>query len=376
MKVLLTTPTYPPFNSGLGNAVARQAVQLAHRGVAVTVATGGTARRSRRVQNLQVEEFAVTGAQHLRNPIRGEVESYLSFLRTVPFDVIVMHAWQTWTTDLILREAATIAGRKVLYSHCISTNSLLPFNPVRALASYALWRPYWWSLAGKLRKLDAIVFLADGGDDDRFDDLGMARKVGLRTYTIPNIVEAAPSALLEAGDARNRIISVGSFTRAKGFDFVLEAYARSSARNVVPLILFGQAETGFVSTLREQGRRLGLKSGMVEYRYGVAGDELLSQYQQAKLFVSGSYTECQPLVLLDAMASGTPFVARATGCISRLPGGVAVRSPAAAADEITRLLGDGDSWAALAATGTLAAKTAYSSRRHADLMLAMLADLA
>jgi glycosyltransferase involved in cell wall biosynthesis len=115
---------------------------------------------------------------------------------------------------------------------------------------------------------------------------------------------------------------------------------------------------------------------MVEFRYGVAGDDLLREYGRARLFLSGSYTECQPLVLLDAMATGTPFVARATGCISRLPGGVAVRSPAAAADEVSRLLADAHAWEALAGAGTTAAAETYSLRRNTDLMMQLLQDMA
>lgn len=371
MKVLLTTPTYPPFNSGLGNAVHRQAVALAERGYEVIVATGGAGRATREdAQGVRVEHFAVTGADYLRNPIRGDVESYQRFLATEHHDVMIMHAWQIWSTDIPLRDLPSINARKFVYSHCISTNMWLPYIPIRSLAFYLLWRPYWWALPKRMRQLDGVIFLADQGDDTRFDDVRVARRVGVPIHVIPNSLPRSWPALADA--ERAQIIAVGSYTRPKGFDFVLEAYARSSARNQLPLALFGQEPTPYLETLRAMAASLGIKPDMVSFRTGVADAALLQEYAAAKIFLSGSYTECQPLVLLDAMATGTPFVARATGCISRMPGGRAVWSPPEASQEIDRLLEDSESWKALSAEGRAAAQGAYALDRNIELLIGVL----
>ena len=95
MRVLLTTPTFPPFNSGLGNAVHRHAVGLSKRGLDVVVATGGQQRATEIIDGIRVERFAVTGADYLRSPIRGDVEGYSKFLLGETYDVIVLEAWQT-----------------------------------------------------------------------------------------------------------------------------------------------------------------------------------------------------------------------------------------------------------------------------------------
>ena len=368
MKVLLTTPTYPPFNSGLGNAVHRQAVALADRGYEVTVATGGTARTTRAdASGIRVEQFAVTGADYLRNPIRGDVESYKRFLTTERHDVMLMHGWQTWSTDIPLMDLPAIKARKFVCSHCISTNMWLSYIPLRSLAFYLLWRPYWWALPRRMRQLDGVIFLADQGDDTRFDDLRVARRTGVPIHIIPNSLPLDAAALAPA--ERNPLISVGSYTRPKGFDFVLETYARSKARNQLPLALFGQEPTPYLETLREMATNLDIQPNMVSFRTGIADTALLQEYAGAKLFLSGSYTECQPLVLLDAMATGTPFVARATGCISRMPGGRAVWSPAEAAQEIDRLLGDPAAWRALSAEGRAAATDTYALDRNIDRLV-------
>lgn len=370
MKVLLTTPTFPPFNSGLGNAVLRQAEMLTQRGISVVVATGGSQRSMRNDGKLRVEQFAVTGAeQFLRNPIRGDVSGYETFLRHEDYDVLVLNAWQTWSTDVALRIAPGLRAKKYVYSHCISTNTTLPFSRARSLASYMLWRPYWWDLKRKMRLLDGVIFVADGGDDSRFDDLRIAREAGIPSYIIPNSL--AEAALPRLKGARDQLIAVGSYTPAKGFDFVLDAYAQSSARNRVPLALFGQEHTAYSEVLRAQIGDLGLDPAFVTLHAGVEGQDLLDHYRRAKLFLSGSHTECQPLVLLDAMATGTPFVARSTGCISRMAGGLAVRTPIEAAAAIDKLLADGASWSEFSAAGLAAAESTHSPDRSADLLVAL-----
>jgi glycosyltransferase involved in cell wall biosynthesis len=220
-----------------------------------------------------------------------------------------------------------------------------------------------------MQLLDGVIFVADGGDDARFDDLRLARDVGVPSYIIPNsLADEKPAT--PRGE-RDQIVAVGSYTQAKGFDFVLSAYAQSSACNRVPLALFGQEHTEYSDVLRAQIRKLDLDPAFVRLHAGVKGQQLLDQYARAKLFLSGSYTECQPLVLLDAMASGTPFVARATGCISRMAGGIAVGTPAEAATAIDGLLADHTRWSELSAAGLLAASSTYSPDRNADLLLAL-----
>ena len=89
MRILLTSPFYPPLNSGLGNAVARQAASLNLAGHEVIVATGGDQRSSWMVGGVRVETFALTGADSRLHPIKGEVATYINFLRHNDWDVVI-----------------------------------------------------------------------------------------------------------------------------------------------------------------------------------------------------------------------------------------------------------------------------------------------
>jgi len=351
LNILISTPTFPPFNSGLGNAVQEQARMLAKLGHHVTVATYGLHRESISVDGYVVEKFHVEGADSLINSLRGEIETYRTFLLDSNFDIVLLNAWQTWSTDIALRILDSISGKKILCSHCLSVNLFFMRTPIKSALRYLLWRPYYFRLSSYLRRLDGLVALADRGCDSRFDDLSLAKSVGTKIYVIPNALPAGMSAPYPLLTERTQIISVGAYDWQKGHDFVLQAYAKSVAKNKVPLKFFGQKFNGYTDELRRLSRALGIEAHSLSFHEGVTDDALREQYRRALVFVCGSHTECQPLVLLDAMATGTPFVSRASGCIDSMLGGIAVRSPEAAAAELDRLLTDGVLWQRKSAAG-------------------------
>jgi glycosyltransferase involved in cell wall biosynthesis len=79
--------------------------------------------------------------------------------------------------------------------------------------------------------------------------------------------------------------------------------------------------------------------------------DLFEQYIEARLFLYGSHTECQPLVLLDAMAAGTPFISRASGSIPSMNGGITVQSEIEAAKAIDELYENLEDWNILSEAG-------------------------
>lgn len=373
MRILLTTPTYPPFNSGLGNAVAQQAAYLTQAGHEVVVATGGVKRESREVEGILVETFDLSGADCWLNPIRGEIAPYTNFLQHNHWDIVLFNAWQNWATDLALRHIEKIPGHRFVYSHCISTNVFYQHQPLRSLFRYMTWRPYWHRLPHYMKRLDGMLFLAGGGSDSRFDDLYLARQQAIPFRIIPNSLSRAALTILSKPalplSARDRLIAVGSYQWQKGFDFVLRAYATSQARHRFNLHLYGQQHSSFSSNLRSLIHQLGLREESVVFHEGVSKVDLITAYSQARLILSGSHTECQPLALLDASATGTPFVARSTGCIDSMPGGITVRTPEEMALQLNLLIDGGHCWQSLVDKGRQAAQDIYHPDHTAQQLI-------
>jgi glycosyltransferase involved in cell wall biosynthesis len=356
-KILLTTPTFPPANSGLGNAVQQLAKCLTDEGWVVFVATAGLNRVTLKdvFSGATIEVFNVSGADSVAQPIKGDKQSYVDYLKQSQFDIVLMNAWQTWSTDLVFANIENISGKKLLYSHCISTNSIVGKLTLRSFLRYLAWRPYWWSLSKKMQLLDGIIFLASEGCDARFDDVNLAKRLGINQFVIPNgISSAAFSAIYLPKKSfleREGIISVGTYDWQKGHDFVLKAYSLSTIKNKVQLHLFGQQFTPFSEKLKLLASHLGLDPLFVHFHEGINQINLFEKYLESRLFLYGSHTECQPLVLLDAMAAGTPFISRASGSIPWMRGGVTVQSEIEAAKAIDELYENLEDWNVLSEAG-------------------------
>jgi glycosyltransferase involved in cell wall biosynthesis len=266
-----------------------------------------------------------------------------------------MNGWQTWSTDVPLSMLDNFSGRKFLYIHGISTNLFIQGDYLRSILRYIIWRPYWFRLKQSMRKLDGLFFVSERGVDSRFDDLIIAKKLKINSYIAHNCIGDETMNFLElpprSFDDRSGLISVGSYTWFKGHDFVLKAYAQSKYKNKIPLSIFGQKFTPYTDELRVLASNLGIHNTMIMFHEDISGDKLLRKYSDSSIFICGSHTECQPLVLLDAMATGTPFVSRASGCIPFMTGGISVRDIDSAAIAINELMDNPKMWRAFSMKG-------------------------
>ena len=378
MRILLTSPTYPPSISGLGNAVQMQARLLIELGHEVDIATGGDITSIRIDPELKIKifQFRVSGENSILHPIKGDAREYKNFLLNSKYNFVVLNAWQIWSTDIALDILQSIPGKKILYSHGISTNVFFKNDLIASIIRYVLWRPYWWNIKNIMRNLDGVIFLSENGIDSRFDDIKIAKKIGIKHSIIPNAIHYKTQEFLlgkKAAIASKRsIISVGSYFWTKGHDFVIRAYAGSKFKNKIPLKIFGQKFNSHTDNLKSLSASLGVDEKMVSFHEGISENLLLEAYLEASLFVSGSITECQPLVLLDAMATGLPFIARSTGCIPFMGGGVVVKSEFECSAKINHLLGNQRELEMLAVQGMSEISTKYSPEEVREQLNAFL----
>src|SRR5688572_14619271 len=119
------------------------------------------------------------------------------------------------------------------------------------------------------------------------------------------------------------LLSIGNYSYAKNERFVLDAYTASRERNM-PLVFVGQEENAYLRSLRKSARRRKL-GHLVFFFHGLSKQQINWLYNHARLFLTGSRTECQPLVVLDAMAAGVPFISTDVGCVSQQGGGIIVQ---------------------------------------------------
>jgi len=344
MKVLITCESYPPDVCGVANVVSRLAEGLVVRGHDVAVATGASPERTQGVQNgVRVFRFSVTGSPIV--PYRGQVDAYVRFIREYTPEVLVNECAQTWSTDLLLPILQEIPGKKILHLHGLSGLSSKPRHPYRRW----LLHRYFQQAARHFAKYHRLIFLSKYSEELEF-----SRQHGLSNYVFLGngadeefFSDPSESACAE-GDAflatmgigkdTPLVLNVSNFGQAKNQEFVLNAMHRIPTEFAG--LLVGSTRTDYLNRLEHLQRILAFCLGKkaVFMKIGVPRALLPFLYRRASVFAHGSRQEAFPLVLAESVASGTPFVSTPVGNAAGLPGGVVVRTPAAMAVSIDRLL--------------------------------------
>ncbi len=104
------------------------------------------------------------------------------------------------------------------------------------------------------------------------------------------------------------LLSVSRFVPEKSIEFLLEVVAKLGSRYHVTLIGYGASGAALRAYAYE---RLGLSPEQVQFIEHPSKEHMSDWYRRAHLFLFASVTETQGLVLAEAMAFGTPIIARA-----------------------------------------------------------------
>ena len=197
------------------------------------------------------------------------------------------------------------------------------------------------------------------------------------TGLLPKSFERADSASFRAkyGIARNRPVAlfVGRVAFEKNIDFLL--HMTVELRKYQPDVLLVIAGEGpAAESLHTLRAELGLQQHVKFIGYLDRNTELNACYSAADVFVFASKTETQGLVLLEAMAQGTPVVALAElGTKSILIEGqgalIAEENETAFASRVNSLLSNDDKRKKLGETGRRYALNHWSAQIQAERML-------
>ena len=322
-RILLCCENYPPSIGGVQEVVRQIAERMAAKGHAVTVATGEHPARAADVMlhGVRVVSFQISGG--LVQGFHGAVSDYQRFVVGGAFDTIMIKAAQQWSFDALIPVLSEITSRKV-FIPCGFSGFHQP-----AYQNYFRQMPAW------MAQFDALVFYASD-----YQDIRLAREHGLRGIEIlPNGADereffdtSAPGFRTEfgVGDDDVLFLTVGSINGAKGHWEVARAFELARLNRPATLILNGnyprrskkglawqffreslQGRVSLTALVRRINARCAPEKRVIMSE--LPRSDVVRAFKASDLFVFASHVEYSPLVLFEAVAAGTPFLATPAG---------------------------------------------------------------
>lgn len=244
-------------------------------------------------------------------------------------DVLHVHTGQALLLEVTSLAARMRGIRHVAHQHLV----LRPSTPLGRMLVPAYQR----LLYGRsLRRAHRVICLTSAMRDETIRAYGVDPA---RIAVIPNGVDTARASASPTARRADELLFIGRLTSQKNVASLLSAAAVLRDRGrPVRLRIVGDGEDR--ARLEAQARTLGLPDVAFEGRMNAA--EVCDAYRRATAVVMPSTHEGMPLVLLEAMASGTPVVASALPEIVEVGGdaviAVADPRPEALADALAAVL--------------------------------------
>jgi len=308
MKILHTVQSYLPARNGMQTVVQEISERLVEKGHDVTIATSGTLVDSI-INGVMVKHFDCAG--NYTTGITGEIQRYKDYIMDLNYDILVNFAAQQWATDALLPILNSIKKKKV-------------FVPTGFSGLYnADYTDYFQRMRQWMRQYDMNVFHSYD-----YRDITFARKQCVpkdKIITIPNGASEKefespyiPNIRKQMSTPENHllILLVGSHTGQKGHSEAIKIF-RKAKIGPSTLVIVGE-KTGkrctfycnlahYLSTSDKRIISCSLSRGFA-----------IALFHAADLFLFPSNIECAPIVLYEAMASRTPFLATDVGNASEI----------------------------------------------------------
>jgi glycosyltransferase involved in cell wall biosynthesis len=271
--------------------------------------------------------------------ISGETNSYLDLVKSGQWDVIASHCAQIWSTDLLFQ--VDLSAPFVFVAHGLTYKD-------------AAYRDYFGRLAEWLCKGKTMVSLSNVGIDDSIfrGDYSLPDAV-----IIPNGVDSeewgAPTPGVRRAWGRVGepwLVNVSNHTPPKGhealFNLLIHLHSRKQSLHLTQIGRAHSAEKWNLGRLGIRGgcyyscRTRALLEKSMTLMLNLSRSETVSAIKEADLTVLTSNWEASPLVILESMAAGVPFVTFDVGCVREHVGGRVVNSLSEMADTVIELMAD------------------------------------
>ncbi len=341
--------------SGVSLAAQKHANMLIDAGHELHI-LGSSATIEQETLNAEKYHIPCSGSGALYAPARVNKKLLRDTIESINPNLIILEAWQTALTEAAIDIAYEKNIPSLMISHGISIH---PYsNSLRNLFRYLAWLPYkWLSLPRRIQKISAITALDLNGTSPRFYDRDLAKAFNKPVFELTNSPALNPLPSKGRIERKNQILLVGYFSEVKNQMRALEIL------NVLPksttMMLVGKKEGAYYERCQEYVKQHKLETRAVFYEDHAIN--LSKEFSESVLVLQTSITEALPITLLEAMASGTPFVATPVGAVGALRGGLSAEGFLKQVSAIKDLLEDQLLWETLSAQGKVVSEQRFTN---------------
>jgi glycosyltransferase involved in cell wall biosynthesis len=387
MKILIAACTFPPHKDGVSEAAAVMAKGFLDAGWKVDVATSPVMpdRDPTSWHGAHIHEFKIQGSGRFNHPYGGDVAEYRDFLANGDWDVVIFHAY-VWSILVPVDMLDRIKAKKILVSH--------GYNALQWIRSPKFpWGLWVWAysvmqaikMAFWLRRIDRAVYLSNRADLRGFFDHWIAKSTRYQgRRVIPNGINPdergtnPESFRLEHGidSEQTMFLCVANYSRRKDQGFAARSFRAARMPNAV-LVFIGSEFNHDYARFKAEDDSLtdSAKIGRIIWLEGQSREKTLNAFAACDAFVLSADHEAQPIALLEAMRESKPWIARESGCISEMPGGIFIKTEAEMTAEMQQLTADKDLRETLGEAGRNAIETVYKREKYEESYLRLVQDL-
>lgn len=325
MKITITVATYWPRLDGVQMVTQYHAEELAKKGHDVTVITSITENHPKEeIHNgVKIERMDVynKGYWHIGN--RKAYEERLIKAGQTD-DVLVTVCLQSYAADWALGIMDKIKCRKVLYLHGMPDFKLHKqdftslYNVCKTIFRNARWGLFYKTHWKRIMKYDAVVHLFKNDNSySYFQKNGYNNNVVIENSCEDFFYE-------NRNVTKPYFLYVGNYCQRKNQIRALELFYTSEKLYDFGLVFIGGKENEYCKLLKKRNEQLGLKHGIrnVKILHDQNREAIIEYTKSAFASIMTSSFEYYPIVLVESMAAGVPFISTNVGIVRLLPGGI------------------------------------------------------
>ena len=260
--------------------------------------------------------------------------------------LIIVHGWQTGLSEAVVQIGHELGIKILMISHGVSLHPFtwLPRDLLRSMGWFFYKN---FKLRSMIRRLSGLVTLSLTSESNRFYDRNLARKLSVPIYELHNFPIHLHQNYIPLCARKRQLLVIGYFSYIKNQLAAIKMLL--ALPGDIKLVLLGRKSGAYYERCLKMVDRLGLADRVTF----ISDDEcsVANLIAESIVVLSTSITEVMPINLIEASASGTPFVARYVGAIPSFEGGRCFHDDAAMIKELSILCSSSSYWEAISKKG-------------------------